>query len=166
MMSFREPRPRWRHAAVGIGRRLHVWGGTSATMIPSKTVHSFDVPSLTWEEPRKFRGSLPGSLYDMAVATDGENAHTFGGWNDSYSNTIYRMNPEECTLRELLPADSGSPCAPEAKSYSSMVQFKGKLVVHGGYGDEGRTDELHVFDLKKSKCGNNSSLDYNSKRKG
>lgn len=34
-----------------------------------------------------------------------------------------------------------------------MVYFKDKLVVYGGYTGLDWTDEMHVFDIKKSECG-------------
>lgn len=149
-----QPQPRYGHAAVGVGKKLLVWGGRGgSTKMQSTTVETFDVSSETWEQPQQLRGSaLPDDLYGMAVANDGESAYLFGGSTGSaYFNTLYQINLTTLVCRELEPATLSN--VPKKKSGSGMVYFKDKLVVYGGYTGLDWTDEVHVFDLRKSECG-------------
>lgn len=151
-MSARQPHPRNRHAAIGIGRKLHIWGGDGgAYKITTSTIHSFDLCSETWGKARQLDCSLPDALCSMAVATDGESAYFFGGATGSGTcfNTLYQINPSTLKCKKLVP---GAPsCTPTQKCGSGMVYFNGKLVVHGGHIGHGWTDELHVFDLTTGK---------------
>lgn len=154
----RQLQPRRNHAAVGVGKKLYVWGGNTgdSTKIPSTTLENFDVSSLTWGQPQRLDGFLPDGLWGMAITSDGEDAYTFGGRTGSYPkctyfNTLYYVNPSTLQCRELVPGNPSQ--APKKASGCRMVHFNGKLVVHGGYTGGGRTDQLHVFDLKTSECG-------------
>lgn len=155
-MSAKQPPPRNRHAAVGIGQKLHIWGGDGgAYKIPTSTIHSFDLSSETWEKPRELDCSLPDALCGMAVATDGESAYFFGGATGSYPatyfNTLCQVKPSMLECRKLVPAAHSH--TPTQKCGSGMVYFSKKLLVHGGYNGDGWTDELHVFDLTTGKHG-------------
>lgn len=148
-MSSTQPQPRYRHAAFGVGLKQYVWAGSAD--INTAQIETFDISSAKWEKPQLLQGSLPDSLSGMAVTTDGEHAYTFGGVKGSTRiNTLYEINPRTLQCRELLPESSLH--APKGASASGLVYYKGKLVVYGGYTDEGRTDDLHVFDLRKSEC--------------
>ena len=149
-----QPQPRYGHAAIGVGKKLLVWGGRGgSTKMQSTTVKSFDVSSKTWEELQQLCGSaLPNDLYGMAVANNGKSAYLFGGSTGSaYFNTLYQINLMTLVCREMEPATLSN--VPKKKSGSGMVYFKDKLVVYGGYTDLDWTDEMHVFDLRKSECG-------------
>ena len=152
-MASREPQRRKFHAAVGIGKHLFVWGGDGgSTKIRTTVVESFNVLSLAWEQPQDLQGSLPDGLCDMAVTCDGERAYFFGGRTGSYAFTfhdsLYQVTPSQ-NLCQHLQAESASH-APAKTSGCCIVQFRDELVLHGGWTGEGRTDDLHVFDLKKS----------------
>ena len=161
-MSFKEPQPRAVHAAVGVGQKLYIWGGVSLpSPIQTATIDIFDVPSLAWQQPQKLRGSqLPDGMRGMAVATNGENAYFFGG-NDSNTvcfNTLFKVDLSTLLCTEI--GDKTSSAAPKEKSFSSMLYFDQKLVIHGGCDDKDDTDELHVFDLRTSECACVSQHDY------
>ena len=151
-MSSREPPPRWVHAAFGVGLKHYLWGGDGGSAeIQTTKIDIFDVSSTKWEEPQQLQGALPESLYNMGVTVDGENAYIFGGWNGSARiNIVYEINL--CTLqcRELLPA---SRQVPKGAIGSRIVCFGDKILVYGGLTVQGATDDLYVFDLKKSECG-------------
>lgn len=155
-MSLRQPQPRENHAAVGVGKKLFVWAGDcGSSKIQTTTVESFDVSSGTWEQPQRLHGSLPDGLYGMAVASDGENAYSFGGRSGSHSkytyyNTLYEINLSTFECNELVPRDLSF--APKKKKGSGMVLFESKLVIHGGYTGQDWTDDLHVFDIRTSEC--------------
>lgn len=157
-MSSRQPQPRWRHASFGIGSKHYLWGGLngSSAKILATQIETFDILSAKWEEPQTLQGSLPVRLWGMAVTTDGENAYLFGGYDGSTRiNNIYEINSRTLQCREIQPAGFSSP---PAISRSRVVYFNEKLVVCGGYTDQGYTYDLYVFDIKKSECGKNPRL--------
>ena len=159
IMATRQPLPRPWHAAVGIGSKLYVWGGcSSSSTISTRTLslETFDVPSVTWEEPQVLHGSdMPEGLRGMAVTSDGQTSYSFGGRAGShpytYYNTLFQVIPSQHLCQELQPTSS-SNTAPDKTSASCILQFQDKLVLQGGYTGQSRTNELYVFDLKESEC--------------
>lgn len=150
-MLLREPQPRRWHAALGVGDKHFLWGGQGDS-IRTTQIETFDVFSTKWVEPQLLQGSLPDRLDSMAVATDGEKAYTFGGYRGSTRiNNIYEINLLTSQCKEIPPASSYSP---PGVAGSGMVYWNEQLVVYGEYTSKGRTNDLHVFDLKKSKCRN------------
>ena len=151
-MSSRHPLPRLSPAAVGIGRRLYIWGGKGDSIkIPATSIESFSVPSLTWEKTQQFHGPLPDNLWDVAVTSEGEVAYSFGGRSAGGHfklNTLYELNFSTQRCRELFPENPAN--APTKKAGSGMVYFNQKLVVYGGSMQGCKSDHLHVFDLKMS----------------
>lgn len=153
-MSLRQPAARLGHAAVGVGSKLFIWAGFGGSGdVQASTLESFNVSSLTWEQPKQLNGSLPDGLRNAAVTSDGENFYSFGGGTPSGRiNTLYKINP--CTLlcRELLP--NSLSYVPQKQYGCRSVCFKNKLVVYGGCTDQHRyTPDPHVFDLDKSEYG-------------
>ena len=149
------------HAAVGVGKKLYVWGGIcDSNSIQASKVECLDVLSTKWEQ-RQLRGHpFPDRLDRMAVTSHGETGYLFGGrigsGESQRSNTVYEVNMRSLECRELAPA-SASP-APRKKSTSGMVHYQHVLVVYGGWTSEGRTtDELHLFDLNTSE-GNGCTM--------
>ena len=157
-MATRQPLPRYRHAAVGIGSKLYVWGGYhGSSKIKNTAVEVFDVTCAKWEEPQQLDGStMPDGLYGMAVTSDGETAYCCCGQtgfnlpNATYYNTVFEITPSQHLCKELQPTSPS--LMPEGTRGSRIVQFQDKLVLHGGYTGRKHTNELHVFDLKKSEC--------------
>lgn len=148
-MSSREPQPRHDHAAVGVGQKLYVWGGRGRSPEnQTDTVEVFDVPSVAWQHAEKLRGSLvPGNMWGMAVATDGESAYFFGGSTNkgTYFDTLFKVDLSTLRCEELKTGKSSS--APKKARDGGMVYFNHKLVIHGGYTGK-HTGDLHIFDLK------------------
>ena len=152
-MATRQPLPRDSHAAVGIGSKLYVWGGwDGSSKIKSTTLEIFDVASLKWEEQEALRGcDMPDGLRDMAVTSDGETAYCCCGRTGSrYYNTVFEITPSQHLCKELQPTSPSF--MPEKTSGSRVVRFHDKLILFGGYTGRRWTNELHVFDLKKSEC--------------
>ena len=166
-MSSGQPQPRSGHAAVGIGRKLYIWGGkgdSSQAAIQCTTIESFDVLSETWQQPKEFDCSLPANFVSMAVASDGESAYFFGGSPEvhTYSSALYQVEP---TMRrgqcwELVPRNPSS--APRKGCGAGMVCYNYKLVVYGGFDGKECTNELHVFDLGTSECVETASLAWDT----
>lgn len=152
----REPEPRALHAAVGLGKRLYVWGGKGVSDAESKrltsTVESFNVSTETWEEPQPISGGpLPDGLRNFAISTVAPGtAYLFGG-NDGICqyNTIYQVDLNTLEYKKVFAKNPSE--APQGKSGCAMVYDNGRLIVFGGHSGEVETDELHVFDLKTSK---------------
>lgn len=153
-MSSGEPQPRYYHAAFGVGLKHYLWGGYDDSAIQTTQIETFDIFSARWLEPSALQGSPPDNLVRMAVTTDGELGYTFGGWKCTTANilvnTVYELNLETLQCREIPVASSYSP---PRISDSAIVYFDEKLVAYGGLTDRARTDDLHVFDLRKSECG-------------
>ena len=157
-MATRQPLPRREHAAVGIGSKLYVWGGYGgSSKIKTTALETFDVTSVQWEQPQLLNGSsMPDGLWGMAVTSDGETAYCCCGVtgshpNYTYYNTVFQITPSQHLCKELQPT-SPSDARPQETSYSRVVRFQDKLVLYGGYTGQRSTNELHVFDLKKSEC--------------
>lgn len=154
-MATREPLPRIRHAAVGIGSKLVVWGGDGKPAPKTTALEVFDVPSMEWEQPHVLHScDMPDELYGMAVTSDGETAYCCGGATDSYTyhNTLFQVIPSQSLYREIKPT-SPSRTAPGKSSDGRMVQYNDQLVLYGGINRWQRQfNMLHVFDLKKSEC--------------
>ena len=155
-MATRQPLPRYIHAAVGIGRKLYVWGGYGGSSnIKTTALETFDVTSVQWEQSQLFNGSsVPDGLEGMAVTSDGETAYCCCGGTGSYPytyyNTVFEITPSQHFCKELQPTSLSF--MPEKTSGSRVVRFHDKLVLFGGYTGQRRTNELHVFDLKESEC--------------
>lgn len=151
-----EPQPRWKHAAFGVGLKHLLWGGRDDSSADSEIqcaqIDTFDVSTAKWEKPRLLQGSIPDHLDNMAVTTDGHMAYSFGGWNGTTCiNAVYEINLLTLQCRAIPPESSFSP---PGISGSRIVYFNEKLVAYGGYTKQRPyTDDLYVFDLKKSECG-------------
>ena len=156
-MATRQPLPRYSNAAVGIGSKLYVWGGwNSSSKINTTALETFDVTSVQWEQSQLLNGSsVPDGLQGMAVTSDGETAYCCCGWTYSYPNkihynTVFEIIPSQHLCKELQPTSPS--LMPEKTSGSRVVRFQDKLILFGGYTGQRQTNELHVFDLKKSEC--------------
>ena len=155
-MATRQPLPRTRHAAVGIGRKLYVWGGYGgSSKIKTTALETFDVTSVQWEQQQLLNGSsMPDGLDGMAVTSDGETAYCCCGRTGSYPytyyNTVFEITPSQHLCKELQPTSPS--LMPEKTSGSRVVRFRDKLILFGGLTGQRWTNKLHVFDLKKSEC--------------
>ena len=148
----KQPQPRYHHAAFGVGSKHFLWGGNPSLAIQTAQIETFDVSSAKWQEPLLLKGSSPGSLYAMAVTTDGDSAYSFGGYvGSTRTNSIYEINTRTLECRHVLPTSSYSP---PGVAYSSILLYNEQLVACGGDTDKGRTNDLYIFDLRKGECGN------------
>ena len=156
-MATRQPLPRRDHAAVGIGSKLYVWGGwNSSNKIKTTALETFDVTSVQWEQSQLLNGSsVPDGLRGMAVTSDGKTAYCCCGRtgshpNYTYYNTVFEITPSQHLYKELQPTSPS--LMPEKTSGSRVVRFQDKLILFGGSTGRRWTNELHIFDLKKSEC--------------
>ena len=152
-----EPVARYKHAAVAVEQCMLVWGGQNRiTPIQTSTVESFNLLSMTWEEPQQLRGqAFPENLSRMAVTYDEESVYWFGGLTGTYpsqrlySSTLHQIDLASLVCKPLVPA-KGSVC-PTPRANSHMVLQKRNLVLYGGVHGDHVMDDLHTFDLDKSK---------------
>ena len=87
----------------------------------------------------------------MAVAWDESHGYSFGGEDDfgNKFNSIYCLDFSTLKCIEIVPS-TGS-FTPSPRSRSGMVHLNRKLVVYGGYTDDGISSDLLLFDLDNSK---------------
>ena len=156
-MATREPLPRTYPSAVGIGSKLYVWGGyNDSSNIKTTALEIFDVTSVQWEQPQLLNGSImPDGLQDMAVTSDGEAAYCCCGRtgshpNYTYHNKVFEITPSQHLCKELQPTSPS--LMPEKTVGSRVVRFQDTIILYGRPTGRRRTNELHVFDLKKSEC--------------
>ena len=149
-MSRREPSARYRHAAVGIGQTLLVWGGKG--LEDSSIIERFDVVSTAWRDGRRLQGHLlPTGLHNMAITSDGENGYVFGGRTSSGQRLDRLFAINLLTMDCVLLSPSPESSRPSARSSSAIIYDEGRLVSYGGNTGSGIvSDDLHVFDLEKS----------------
>ena len=162
-----EQLPRVDHFAAGVEERLYVWGGATENYHKIKSelessVEIFNTHLETWENIDTKRSPPPG-LYGGACASSGQYIYTYGGYDGasiSLQGTLNQLDTKNCTWKQLSSYANGGPMK---KSGCGMVFYQNKLVPFGGYigdsptGDtqpgasykDGRTNELHVFDLKE-----------------
>ena len=145
------PPPASRHAAVPIGDKIYRWGGKDSEQ-RRNLVDVFDVKKEQWEFLTT-RGPPPPGIDGCAYTAIGSSLFTFGG-QDGHSryNSLHQLDTETMEWRELVPRNPSD--APQKKTGCGMVSLDDdQLVVFAGFTEHGkRTDELHVFDTKKSEC--------------
>ena len=152
-MATRQPLPRTRHAAIGIGSKLYVWGGDDgSSKMKATALEIFDATSLNWKQETLHGCDMPDGLRGMAVTSDEETAYCCCGrtGGSTYYNTVFEITPSQHLCKELQPTSPS--LMPEGTLGSRVVRFQDKLILYGGYTGQRRTIELHVFDLKKSEC--------------
>ena len=144
------PPPTEGHAAVPIGDKIYRWGGKKSEE-RRNVVDVFDVKKEQWE-CLPTRGPPPPGIDGCTYTAIGSFLFTFGGYGDhSFHNSIHQLDTKTMEWRGLVPRNPSD--APQKKSKCEMVSLDDdKLVVFAGYTERGQTDELHVFDTKKSEC--------------
>ena len=145
------PPPTLGHAAVPIGNKMYQWGGEGSKQ-RRNAVDVFDVSKEQWECLTTC-GPPPPGIEGFAYTAIGSSLFTFGGTDGhSHHNSIRQLNTETMEWRELVPRNPSD--APQKKSGCEMVSLDDdQLVVFECFMEYGkRTDELHVFDTKKSEC--------------
>ena len=167
--SLSEPSPRWGHHSAAVGGQLYVWGGRTKDFDKEKSelsvsVHSFNQCMETWQT-RATTGKHPPGLCDGACTSSGHHLYVYGGWDGSHHHdSLHQLDTDSLVWSQL-------PSGPIRKSGCGMVSYEDRLIVFGGHGipsgptqpgaefikdsmfidGRGRTNELHLFDMQKSK---------------
>ena len=146
-----EPKARLLHASFRIGRYIYIWAGTGCR---TDVVERLNLSTFTYEQRHLTNSSAPDVLDSMAVTWDESHGYTFGGrdgrdGNRKRLNSIYCLNFSTLKCIEIVPA-TGSD-TPTPRDDCGMVHFNRKLVVYGGFTDDGLSSDLLLFDLDNSK---------------
>ena len=141
-----EPSPRSRHFSEAVQDRLCVWGGNGGRgSVVTSIVHHYDPDSETWNT-NTCEGPHPPGIHHGACASAGHHLYTYGGWDEGWNEqgTLHLLDTRSRRWK-LISSEGG----PMRKTGSRMVVYDSKIVVFGGLGKSGRTNELHTFNLKE-----------------
>ena len=110
-------------------------------------VHHYDPDSETWNT-NTCEGPHPPGIRDGACASAGHHIYTYGGWDEGMNDqgTLHLLDTRS-RRRKLISSEGG----PMKKRGSRMIVYDSKIVLFGGIGENGRTNELHTFNLKEGK---------------
>jgi N-acetylneuraminic acid mutarotase len=165
-----EPSPRWGQQSTVVEEKLCIYGGRTKDFrkeLLALSIQVFDPLLEVWTK-EDCNGVPPPGIYDGACASTGHHFYVYGG-NDGkhYHGSLYQLDTRSLTWA-LLSSDG-----PMKQSGCRMVAYDNKLVLFGG--DEcpsdsiqtgaefnkhsdgrGRTNDLHIFDLKEGKESNHA----------
>lgn len=153
-----EPSPRWGHCSTAVGGQLYVFGGHPKDFCRSKnelasSVHFFNQCVETWQT-RATTGRHPPGLYLGACASFDHYLYVYGGSDGVRHDSFHRLDTNLLEWSQL-PSGSTQASGPMRKTGCSMITYKSKLILFGGYGiSSGLTQQGAEFILdKKSKDG-------------
>ncbi len=167
-----EPTPRWGCLSTLCGGQVFVWGGYSKgfgnkAKSPEleRKIEIFDPFKEQWKQATT-RGDIPPVVNEGACCSSGSHLYAYGG--NSYTSEngcLHQLHIATLTWKEICPHQLDGPMK---KIGAAMVVSDNKVVLFGGHGVQsnvqsgsqfikndnftdghGKTNELHVFDLKK-----------------
>ena len=142
-----EPSPRSSHFSAAIVDKLYLWGGYGGLgeSVVTSIVHHYDPDSETWNT-NTCEGPHPPGISRGACASDGHHLYTYGGLDErgNEQGTLHLLDTRSRRWK-LISSEGG----PMRKRGSRMVVYDSKIVLFGGRGESGRTNELHTFNLKE-----------------
>ena len=142
-----EPSSRRLHISAPIRDKLYVWGGYGGLgkSVVTSIVHHYDPDSETWNI-NTCEGPHPPGIHDGACASASHHLYTYGGWDErgNVQGTLHLL--DTMSRRWKLISNEGGPMR---KRGSRMIVYDSKIVLFGGSGDSGNTNELHTFNLKE-----------------
>ena len=154
--SFSEPSPRYSPYTAAVGGQVFLTGGRTNNFDEDKkkllsSVYTFDVYEESWRE-RRVEGPAPPGLYWGACTStpSGHTLHVYGGFDGSqYHSSLHQLDINSLNWTQLAtPVSSG----PMKKRGHGMIAYDYKLLLFGGYGDGGYTNELQIFDFKEGEA--------------
>ena len=142
-----EPSPRIRHFSAAVVDKLYVWGGDGGLgeSVVTSIVHHYDPDSETWNT-NTCEGPHPPGIRTGACASAGHHLYTYGGLDEGLNvqGTLHLLDTRSRRWK-LISSEGG----PMKKAGSRMIIYDSKIVLFGGFGESGRTNELHTFNLKE-----------------
>ena len=142
-----EPSPRRLHFSAAVIDKLYVWGGRGGPgeSIVTSIFHHYDPDSETWNT-NTCEGPHPPGIRSGACASAGHHLYTYGGWDKGGNDqgTLHLLDTRSRRWK-LISSEGG----PTRKRGSRMIVYDSKIVLFGGLGNSGRTNELHTFNLKE-----------------
>ena len=142
-----EPSPRSRHFSAAVVDKLYVWGGYGGRgeSVVTSIVHHYDPDSETWNT-NTCEGPHPPGIRRGACASAGHHLYTYGGLDEGgkFQGTLHLLDTRSRRWK-LISSEGG----PMRKRGSRMVVYDSKIVLFGGSGKSGWTNELHTFNLKE-----------------
>ena len=146
-MAFPEPIPRLGCVSATINSRVYVWGGetTSSDTSHLANLNILDSRTEKWLS-RPITGQHPPGYKYCAAAQDANLLYVYGGSDEHDKNTgsLYCLDLDLLSWTELSPHIQGGP---KKKWSCGMVLQEEKIILFGGNTDDGRTNELHMFNL-------------------
>ena len=179
-----EPVSRWGPLSTVANNHIYMWGGYSKGFTSKSKnkeaeakMEIFDPIKEQWKQATT-RGSVPPKVNEGACASSGTHLYTYGG-NSGFSDSgcLHQLDIATLTWKEIYSHKSDGPMK---KIGSGMVIHGNKIVLFGGHGipskssiqagsqfakndlftdGHGKTNELHLYDMKKGKGGLISKLD-------
>ena len=156
MSSVPSPSPRRYHFSAGRNRSTFYWGG--ATLDERKYVPVADLEHLyelevvgdKWKK-HLLKGQHPPGVYHGACAVVRDRLYLYGGMDKEGEPTgsLFELNLSTKSWRELSHPGTGGP---KKKRSCAMVAYNSTLIIHGGWANDGLTNELHMFDLEAGEC--------------
>ena len=141
-----QPSPRSRHFSAAVEHKLYVWGGGGlGESVVTSIVHHYDPDSETWNT-NTCEGPHPPGIRHGACASAGHHLYTYGGWDEggNVQGTLHLLDTR--SRRWKLISNEGGPMR---KRGSRMIVYDSKIVLFGGRGKSGMTNDLHTFNLKE-----------------
>ena len=136
--------PRRSHFSAAVVDKLYVWGGLGESVVTS-IVHHYDPDSETWNI-NTCEGPHPPGIHSGACASAGHHLYTYGGYDEggNVQGTLHLLDTKARRWK-LISSEGG----PMRKRGSRMIVYDSKIVLCGGRGKSGMTNELHTFNLKE-----------------
>ncbi len=157
------PSPRSAPFTTSTKGTLYLWGGDGDK--EPEAVFVYSVNTETWTKKLTRGPHPPTGLCDGGCSIAGQHLYLYGGHvGSSYSGSLYQLNTDTWTWRELC--NGSSDRGPQKKTGCRMVTYQDQLWVVGGYYEDdknlksrqpgaryerGYTNEVHCYSLTTGK---------------
>ena len=156
-----EPAPRAWHFSSTVAGQTYIYGGnTLGAEDDEKSVFGFLQKEEVWKR-HTTTGTPPGTLNEGACISVGDVIYMYGGYaygrGRGEQGGLYSLDVREMKWSIVSNGPRRSGCG--------IAHFKDTLVVFGGYGDSGSSNELHIFDLEEGEecaCVVCRSIEHNA----
>ena len=138
-----EPAPRTFHFSSTVAGQTYIYGGaTFGPVDDKKSVFGFLQKEEVWKR-HTTTGTPPGTLMDGACTSVGDVIYMYGDYNSRSEEQggLYSLDVREMKWSKVSNGPRLGGCG--------IAHFKDTLVVFGGYRDNRRSNELHIFDLEE-----------------